>query len=183
MNLQENIQRIHQMMGVITEDKKSDFARKMIDTLGLGDAIKYYGSFQNLRKYLNLVWDYDKGLWVPADELKPDNIDLNGFLTREEKIKIIKSTIRKEYEYLFTYGGKGWDESVYSVLKRTESYDKVAFTYYDDGLDITTFYRDKNGEFSSSSENEESSEKIKYEDLPDDMLDNAFDFIIERIQK
>ena len=57
MNLNENIHRIHQMMGIISEDKKVDFAKKMIDTLGIGGAIQYYGSYDNFKKYLNVVYD------------------------------------------------------------------------------------------------------------------------------
>lgn len=52
MNLNENIHRIKQMMG-INEDKKSDFTKKMIDDLGLIDAIRYYGGLDEFKKHFD----------------------------------------------------------------------------------------------------------------------------------
>lgn len=51
MNLQENIDRIHQMMGVITEDRKSVII-KFIKDMGLYDAIEYFGSYDILKDYV-----------------------------------------------------------------------------------------------------------------------------------
>lgn len=48
MNLQENIDRIQIMMGIITENKT---IQKMVDELGLVTAIKYYGGFDNFIKH------------------------------------------------------------------------------------------------------------------------------------
>jgi hypothetical protein len=67
------------------------------------------------------------------------------------------------------------------VLESTKTYEKVSFTYHTDELDVTTFYRNENGEFSSQTENDDHSETIKYEDLPDDMINNAFEFIAKKI--
>jgi len=182
MKLHENIQRIHQMMGLISEDKKADFAKKMIDTLGgLREAMKYYGGFQNLKKYLNLAYDRKSDKWVPASTLETKPVDLSGILTREDKINFIKDMMETELHQL-SYGDSNWDENEYSVLESTETYEKVAFTYYYDELDVTTFYKDKNGEFTSQNEMNDYSETIKYEDLPDDMLDKAFEFIANKVQ-
>lgn len=183
MNLNENIQRIHQMMGLISEDKKSDFAKKMIDTLGgFREAMKYYGGFQNLKKYLNLVYDRKGDKWVPAGALEIKPVDLSGILTREDKINFIKDMMENQFNKLYTYGDADWAEDEYSVLESTETYEKVAFTYYYDELDVTTFYRDENGEFSPQTEMDDYSETIKYEDLPDGMLDKAFEFIANKVQ-
>ena len=96
---------------------------------------------------------------------------MSGILTREYKINFIKDMMKTELHQL-SYGDSDWDENEYSVLESTETYEKVAFTYYTDKLSVTTFYRDENGDHS---------ETIKYEDLPDDMLENAFGFIAKRI--
>jgi hypothetical protein len=46
MNLQENIDRIHQMMGIINENKVADIIQEM----GLYNAIRYFGGYDNLEK-------------------------------------------------------------------------------------------------------------------------------------
>ena len=51
MNLHENINRIHQMMGVINENKVSD----MVQEMGLYQAIRYFGGYDKVTK---LMGDY-----------------------------------------------------------------------------------------------------------------------------
>ena len=53
MNLQENIDRIHQMMGVINEDNRPNVFKKMIDELGITNAIKMAGNYYAIEPYLN----------------------------------------------------------------------------------------------------------------------------------
>ena len=67
MNLQENIDRIHQMMGVITEDRMDKVIKNMIDSVGLETAFK-------------MVGDYDL---------------VDSFLTDEDKINYIKDEFVK----------------------------------------------------------------------------------------
>ena len=55
MNLQENIHRIHQMMGVISEDKKGDTIRTMIDKMGVSNAIKMTGNYYMIEPYLKEI--------------------------------------------------------------------------------------------------------------------------------
>lgn len=182
MNLNENIQRIHQMMGIVSEDVSPNTAKKMVDTLGIGGAIQYYGGYNNFKEHLNFVYDRKSGKWVHASELQTNPpVDLNTIITREDKIEFIKDTIFTQYYGEYSYGDEGWGEDDYSVLESTETYEKVAFTYYTDELNVTTFYRDENGEFSPQTENDDQEETIKYEDLPDGMLDKAFEFIAKRI--
>jgi hypothetical protein len=68
MNLQENIERIQLMMGVINEDNKRDKILKMINDIGLSSTIKFFGGY---------------------DEIK--NMDFD--ITREDKIKYIKEKV------------------------------------------------------------------------------------------
>jgi len=55
MNLQENIHRIHQMMGVISEDKKEETIRAMIDKMGVSNAIKMTGNYYMIEPYLKEI--------------------------------------------------------------------------------------------------------------------------------
>ena len=48
MNLNENIHRIHQMMGIINENKVVDVVQEM----GLYQAIRYFGGYDNLTKMM-----------------------------------------------------------------------------------------------------------------------------------
>ena len=55
MNLQENIHRIKQMMGVINEGKKDETIRNMIDKMGVADAIKMVGNYYAIEPYLKEI--------------------------------------------------------------------------------------------------------------------------------
>ena len=55
MNLQENIHRIHQMMGVISEDKKEHTIRTMIDKMGVSNSIKLVGNYYMIEPYLKEI--------------------------------------------------------------------------------------------------------------------------------
>ena len=55
MNLQENIHRIHQMMGVISEDKKEETIRAMIDKMGVSNSIKLVGNYYMIEPYLKEI--------------------------------------------------------------------------------------------------------------------------------
>ena len=52
MNLIENIQRIHNL---ISEDKKGDIIRTMIDKVGIVDVIKMGGSYYEIEPYLKVA--------------------------------------------------------------------------------------------------------------------------------
>lgn len=68
MNLQENIHRIHQMMGVINEDNRGELFKNVVNKHGVYYAIKLMGGF-----------DYS------VDE----------YLSNEDKIKFIKDVVTK----------------------------------------------------------------------------------------
>lgn len=56
MNLQENIERIYEIMGgVITEDNKNNVIRKMIDSLGLKTTIQMVGDYYTIEPYLKEI--------------------------------------------------------------------------------------------------------------------------------
>ena len=56
MNLQENIQRIHEIMGgVITEDRKEMFIKNMIDDIGIENTIKMVGDYHEVEPFLKLI--------------------------------------------------------------------------------------------------------------------------------
>jgi hypothetical protein len=77
MNLQENIHRIHELIGaVITEDRKEMSIKNMIDDIGLENTIK-------------MVGDYD---------------EVATYLSDEDKVKYIKDTVLKVIDRTFTNG-------------------------------------------------------------------------------
>ena len=55
MNLQEQIYRIHQVMDVISENKKGDTIRTMIDKMGISNAIKLVGNYYVIEPYLKEI--------------------------------------------------------------------------------------------------------------------------------
>ena len=64
MNLQENIHRIHQMMGVIKENKVSD----MVQEMGLYQSIRYFGGYDNLTKIMgDYVLSNEDMIWFIID--------------------------------------------------------------------------------------------------------------------
>ena len=58
MNLQENIDRIHEIMGgVITEDRMDKVIKNMIDTVGIDNTFRMVGDYDAVEKYFT---DEDK---------------------------------------------------------------------------------------------------------------------------
>lgn len=70
----DNIDRIHQMMGVITEDRKGEVIKKMIDELGLTTTIKYFGNYYTIEPYLKEI---DKVNFI-KDKIREINDDGSG---------------------------------------------------------------------------------------------------------
>jgi len=67
MNLQEQTNRIKQMMGVINENKVVDIIQEM----GLYDAIRYFGGYDNLTKIMgDYVLSNDDMIWFIMDVVK-----------------------------------------------------------------------------------------------------------------
>ena len=67
MNLQEQTNRIKQMMGVINENKVVDIIQEM----GLYDAIRYFGGYDNVTKKMgDYVLSNDDMIWFIMDVVK-----------------------------------------------------------------------------------------------------------------
>lgn len=81
MNLQENIERVRSIMGVISEDRKEMFTKNMIDDIGLENTIKMVGDYDEVEPYLS---DEDKVKYVKNKVLDyADKIGSNGIWLRE----------------------------------------------------------------------------------------------------
>ena len=74
MNLNENIHRIKSLMSEDKEDSK----REMIRSLGLADAIKYFGNYYTIEPYLKVVdkVEFIKEKVAEISELVGDGITL-----------------------------------------------------------------------------------------------------------
>jgi hypothetical protein len=157
MNLQENIQRVKQMMGVINEDDKSAKIHNMVDEMGLMTAIKFFGSYDN-------IVDMYGG-------------DIN--LTKEKKIDFIRNviyTVSKKYDTtsLSVYRLGMNPISLYAPnsgqnLQQIEHFH-VDFVTIDviGGVNFT----ENIGGYTR-----------KYEDLSDEVLDKVFDFMINVLER
>jgi len=85
MNLQENIQRIHQVMDVINENKRGESIKNMINRHGLYHSIKLMGGFDNsMDEYLsnedkiNGIKDVVTNLCKKYDDIEISSFNLNG---------------------------------------------------------------------------------------------------------
>ena len=68
MNLQENIERIHEIMsGVITEDRMDKVIRNMIDTVGMESTFNMVGDYDLIDSYLT---DEDKINYIKDEFVK-----------------------------------------------------------------------------------------------------------------
>ena len=125
MNLQENINRSLQMMGILTENKKSDIAFRMVNEMGLYDAIRYYGGYERLKQTLDVEIpkdakiafikervkkvcdetgeDENDGFWVDEINKDPLKYDTEGDIFHQ--IEIFKPYYAGVYSYEKTDAG------------------------------------------------------------------------------
>jgi hypothetical protein len=59
MNLHENINRIQEMMGIISENKNSTIS-KMVDLMGVNETILYIGGIDNFNDMGGMDYLFDK---------------------------------------------------------------------------------------------------------------------------
>lgn len=113
MNLQENIQRIHQMMGVINEDKKDETIRNLIDRLGVSDAIKMVGNYYVIEPYLKEI---DKVNYIKEKVSQiSDELGGNGFgLVEVDSAPIFYSEDENELRQIEYLGKKQLYIDVYN---------------------------------------------------------------------
>jgi len=67
MNLQENINRIQSMMGIITEDRKDVLIKNMIGNIGIKDTFNMVGDYDLVNSYLT---DEDKIIYIKDEFTK-----------------------------------------------------------------------------------------------------------------
>jgi hypothetical protein len=127
MNLNENIYRIHQMMGIITENKKVEVLRNMIDKIGLYQAGKMVGGYDELKNLvnredkINFINDFVKkvnGLYAVEGQLSVHDFDLNSIPFESDD---------ESYTGYIEYFGDGWAV----VLWYDDSEDVVGDTTVD----------------------------------------------------
>jgi hypothetical protein len=150
MNLQEQISRIHSILG-LTESKLtlSDNSRlnnllnKTIESVGLTTAIKLFGGGEEIKEYIN-----------------------NTELSRKNKIEFIK--------YVYSeIGGTSFSEIYENPIhypSGNETHEEIAYMT-DDVVIVDVYagheYNEHVGEFD-----------VPYEDLSDDMIDEIFDITL-----
>jgi len=107
MNLQENINRIHQMMGVINEDNRFNI-KKMVDVVGIVDTIRYLGGYEKFKEQGGL-----------------------DILTKDDKIDVIKdNTNNRNARGITISRNNGIDEVLYAIYDwgiNVEIYNKDSF--------------------------------------------------------
>jgi hypothetical protein len=96
MNLQEDIQRIQEMMGVITEDRMDKVIKNMIDSVGLETTFKMVGDYDLIDSYLtdedkiNYIKDQfmkiNDGNYIGMEQIwqRPIQLDLEDGLKRHQ---------------------------------------------------------------------------------------------------
>jgi len=157
MNLQENIHRVKQMMGVINEDDKSTKIYNMVNEMGLMTAIKFFGSYDNI-------------------------VDMYGGsinLTKEKKIEFIREviyTVSKIYESTsLSVFNLGMNPISLYVPKSGQNLQQIEHFNVDfvtiDVIGGVNFTENIGGYTS------------KYEDLSDEVLDKVFDFMINVLER
>jgi len=157
MNLQENIHRVKQMMGIINEDDKSTKIYNMVDEMGLMTAIKFFGSYDNI-------------------------VDMYGGsinLTKEKKIEFIREviyTVSKIYESTsLSVFNLGMNPISLYVPKSGQNLQQIEHFNVDfvtiDVIGGVNFTENIGGYTS------------KYEDLSDEVLDKVFDFMINVLER
>lgn len=153
MNLQENIDRIQSVMGVINENTLQSKINKMIDEVGLYSTVKFFGGLKGLSKEF-------------GNSIKISNKDKIEFIKEfVNKVKIESdlegiSLYEFEEQPILCYEDK-------SVIKQIEYlYLSVV------GVDV---YHKPNDAYMRT-------EDIPYEELSDETLNNVFLFVFELME-
>lgn len=154
MNLQENINRIQSMMGVINENALQSKINKMIDEVGLYTTVKFFGGYNEMTKKL-------------GNDVKISN---------DDKINFIKEVVRKiktktDLEGISFYE---FEEQPILYYEDKRVIKQIEYLYLDVvGVDV--YYKDSDAYMNT--------EDIPYEDLSDETLDDVFLFALEIIEE
>lgn len=158
MNLRENITRIHQMMGIISEDRMSNVIKNLMDKHGFTKTIEIIG-LDNIKKYIDdeTINKQDKKDFV--DTFKTY---VQDYFVQEE-----------EFFGGQPQGSEGVplnDEDMIHLPENSDDeYDEYINHIGEDGVLVSVFH---NGEY-------EDDYNIWWDDLPLDMYIKIFNFIIE----
>ena len=162
MKLQESINRSLQMMGVLNEDKKSDIAYRMINEMGLYDAIRYYGGYERLKQNLDVEITKDVKI---------------GFI--KEMIKKICNNINEDEEDGFWCIDINKEPLVYDKLQST-SYSPNVYDEEEDTIaQIEIFKPYFAGVYVYKDGWESGGFLAYYEDMSDNMLDKIVEFMVD----
>lgn len=137
------------------ENNKKSKVQTMIDDVGLGTTIKFFGGFNN---FYNRVGD--------------------NVITRQNKIDFLKEYFITNREYFVAHGGNLFtdygEEPILlyeddQIIKQIESFDE-------DGVFVDLYVKDGDDDYWESGEN------LPYEDVPDNVLDELFYFVMDAFQ-
>lgn len=149
MNLQEDINRIQSIMGVINENKVVDIIQEM----GLYDAIRYFGGYDNLTK---MMGDY--------------------VLSNDDMIWFIVDTVKYLSDKYNDDGISVWDLDMSPIMMGHPAEELQQIEYFSPRfLSIYVYegknYEDEVGQFTE-----------QYEDLDDNTLDEVFLFMVDALK-
>jgi len=138
MNLQENIYRIHQMMGVINEDTQHKGINRMIDKMGLSGTIEFMGGYDSILD--NIVTKDDKISYIreTVSDIADDFGGGVGFSVHEIGLDPVEFSRTDEEEQLIeyftpykvevdSYGGYKYDSHLFNFALRYEDLEDEMF--------------------------------------------------------
>jgi hypothetical protein len=138
------------MMG-INEDKKSDFTKKMIDDLGLIDAIRYYGGLDEFKKHF----------------------DFNS-ITIEDKIEFFKKCVDEQLNKVIYFDNTLYGKPI-TVSKSNEHRMDVQSLFPDKVVFHLYKFKKPRGNGISGVEYI----RWEYENVPDEFIDTIFIKMLE----
>jgi len=120
MNLQENINRIQSMMGVITEDRKDVLIKNMIGNIGIKDTFKMVGDYDLVNSYLT---DEDKIIYIKDEFTEINNGRYFTFEQIWEQPILLKSEDEEKHQII------GLNKEHVTVIKYsyTGNYDSTKY--------------------------------------------------------
>jgi len=160
MNLHENIHRIHQMMDVISENKRGESIKNMINRHGLYHFIKLMGGFDNsMDEYLSNE-DKINGIKDVVTNLckKYDDIEISSFNLKGHQIEYDETD--DESQVIEFYTPEEITVERFNLLSDDEEYDDEE--YDDNDLYIGSFTK-------------------TYEELHPSLINEIFYYMLEQI--
>ena len=156
MNLHENIQRIHQMMGIINENK----AINLIKDMGLYDAVRYIGGYDKLEK---MIGDYE--------------------FSKEDKIKFIKEIVTRLCEGYDDMEVGSFNLCGDKIVYDETDNEKQTIEYYNPEEITVERYSTDDEDYDTFSEDDFyiDSFKVPYEELTHSLINKIFYFMIAEI--